>query len=127
MIRASYWHLKRAGFHTISKSPLEGKGHWILVSQGRHPSEIAAELGVGESTTRRDISYLMDIARQDIKTYVQEKLPPEYLKSLATSDNIKKRAFEIADIGDRDKILALRLAAETKVSKVRLLAEGPVS
>lgn len=35
----------------------------ILVSQGRRPSEIAMELGVGESTTRRDLSYLTHMAR----------------------------------------------------------------
>jgi hypothetical protein len=89
---------------------------------------IASELNVNEVTIKRDLQYLMDIARQDIRSYVQDKLPFEYMESLALLDNIKKRAFDMANrqgIGDRDKILALRLAAETEVSKERLLAESP--
>jgi thiamine biosynthesis protein ThiC len=42
--------------------------------------------------------------------------------------HIKKRAFDMADkddISERDRIMALRLAAEAETSKGRLLAEGP--
>jgi DNA-binding CsgD family transcriptional regulator len=102
----------------------------VLVSQGRRPSEIAAELGIGESTTRRDLSHIMQMAKEDIKSYTQDRLPYEFQKSLAVLDSIKKEAFAIAnktDINDKDKILALRLAAETEASRVKLLfsSEGP--
>lgn len=68
------------------------------------------------------------MARQDIKSHVEDKLPWEYTKSLVVSDNIKKRAFEMADkadISDRDRIMALRLATEAETSRARLVAEGP--
>jgi DNA-binding CsgD family transcriptional regulator len=95
-------------------------------AQGRHTRDIAAELNVNERTIKRDLHFLMDKARDDIKSYMQDKLPWEYQKSLSVLDEIKLRAFNIADktdIADRDKIPALRLAAETEVSRARLLAE----
>jgi regulatory LuxR family protein len=97
-------------------------------AQGKHVREIATALGVSEPTVKRDLNYLMEMAREHIKSYVQDRLPFEYMKSLATLDNIKKRAFEMADkaeVSDRDKIISLRLAAEAETSKARLLAEGP--
>jgi hypothetical protein len=94
---------------------------------GRHTRDIAAELNVSEVTIKRDLQFLMEMAKEDIKSYVQDRLLWEYQKSLAVLDEIKRRAFEIADRtpSDRDKVLALHLCAEAVVSKARLLAEGP--
>jgi hypothetical protein len=98
---------------------------WI--ASGKHPREIAAELILNEKTIKRDLHYLMGVAKQEIKSYVEQRLPWEYQKSLAVLDEIKRRAFELADKSEinRDKIMALRLAAEAETSKARLLAEGP--
>jgi FixJ family two-component response regulator len=60
---------------------------------GRHTHDVAAELNVNEVIIKRHLRYLMDMAKKDIKSYVEDKLPFEYMKSLATFDNIKKRAF----------------------------------
>lgn len=120
--------LKTRGFSHHQQIAARRERTLILVSQGRNASEICAELGVGESTTRRDISYLTEMAKTDIKSYVEDRLPWEYTKSLAVLDSIKKEAFQIAHkdyISDRDRIMALRLAAEVETSKARLLAEGP--
>jgi hypothetical protein len=97
------------------------------VATGKQPYEIANELQVSETTIKRDLAFLQSLAQQEIKDYVQNRLPFEYTKSLAVLDHIKMRAFKIADEtrDDRNKITALRLAAETEVSKARLLAEGP--
>jgi hypothetical protein len=99
----------------------------IWTATGKPTYEIANELQVSETTIKRDLSFLQSLAQQEIKDYVQNRLPFEYTKSLAVLDHIKMRAFKIADEtrDDRNKITALRLAAETEVSKARLLAEGP--
>lgn len=64
-------------------------------AQGKHSRDIANELNLSESTIKRDLSYLMGMAKENIKSYVQDRLPFEYMKSLATLDNIKNRAFDI--------------------------------
>jgi hypothetical protein len=47
------------------------------------------------------------------------------LQPLITSKSAPSDIADNTEIGYRDKILALRLAAETEVSTARLLAEGP--
>jgi transcriptional antiterminator len=97
-----------------------------LSAQGLTQQEIARKLLVSQKTVSNDINWLKNDAIEVIKRS-REYLAFEYTKSLAVLDHIKKRAFEIADKTeeDRNKITALRLAAETEISKARLLAEGP--
>jgi transcriptional antiterminator len=97
-----------------------------LSAQGLTQQEIARKLLVSQKTVSNDINWLKNDAIEVIKRS-REYLAFEYTKSLAVLDHIKKRAFEIADKTeeDRNKITALRLAAETEISKAHLLAEGP--
>ena len=54
-----------------------------LCSKGYSQREISQILQVGLATVNRDISYLRDQAKTNIKRYIDERLPEEYEKCLA--------------------------------------------
>ena len=49
-----------------------------LCSKGYSQSEISQVLQVGLATVNRDISYLRNQAKDNIKRYIDERLPEEY-------------------------------------------------
>jgi Trp operon repressor len=53
-----------------------------LCSKGYVQREISQILQVGLATVNRDISYLKDQAKTNIKRYIDERLPEEYEKCL---------------------------------------------
>jgi transcriptional regulator len=53
-----------------------------LSSQGHSQSEIARTLQVGLGTVNRDLSYLRNQAKVNIRKYIDERLPEEYEKCL---------------------------------------------
>ena len=53
-----------------------------LSSKGHNQSEISRILQIDKSVTSRDISYLREQSRINIRKYVDEKLPKEYEKCL---------------------------------------------
>jgi Trp operon repressor len=53
-----------------------------LCSKGYSQREISQILQVGLATVNRDISYLRDQAKTNIKRYIDERLPEEYEKCL---------------------------------------------
>jgi Trp operon repressor len=53
-----------------------------LCSKGYSQREISQILQVGLATVNRDISYLRDQAKTNIKQYIDERLPEEYEKCL---------------------------------------------
>ena len=42
-------------------------------------------------------NYLMSMAKEEIKSYVEERMPFEYQKSFSVLDKIKRRGFALAD------------------------------
>jgi hypothetical protein len=50
----------------------------------------------------------MSMAKEEIKSYVEERMPFEYQKSFSVLDKIKRRGFALADKteNDRDKVIA---------------------
>jgi DNA-directed RNA polymerase specialized sigma24 family protein len=50
--------------------------------KGYSRREIASILKVGKGTINRDLSYLRQQAKENIKKYIDEKLPEEYEKGL---------------------------------------------
>ena len=64
-----------------------------LLSKGENnQSEIARVLQVDKSIVCRDISYLRDQAKTNIKRYIDERLPEEYEKCLVGLTAITKEA-----------------------------------
>ena len=53
-----------------------------LCSKGYSQREISQVLQVGLATVNRDISYLRDQAKSNIKRYIDERLPEDYEKCL---------------------------------------------
>jgi len=61
-----------------------------LSSQGNSQSEIARILQVGLGTVSRDLSFLRQQAKNNIKKYIDERLPEEYEKCLVGFNAILK-------------------------------------
>ena len=99
-----------------------------LCSKGYSQREIAQVLQVGLATVNRDISYLRNQAKSNIKQYIDERLPEEYEKCLVGLTAITKEAWNTADNTEvkREKMQALSLAKECYSMKLDLLTNATV-
>jgi predicted transcriptional regulator len=64
-----------------------------LASQGYNQSEISRILQISQPTINRDIAYLLQQAKENIKRYIDERLPEEYEKCLVGLTSILKEAW----------------------------------
>jgi hypothetical protein len=99
-----------------------------LASQGYNQSEISRMLQISQPTINRDITYLRQQAKHNIKRYIDERLPEEYEKCLVGLNAITKEAWSTAQQTEdkREKIQALSLAKECYFMKLELLANATV-
>ncbi|MFL6317024.1 MAG: hypothetical protein ACJ73C_09870 [Nitrososphaeraceae archaeon] len=99
-----------------------------LCSKGYSQREISQVLQVGLATVNRDISYLRNQAKANIKRYIDERLPEEYEKCLVGLNAITKEAWNTAQSTEdkREKIQALSLAKECYSMKLDLLTNATV-
>jgi IS30 family transposase len=67
-----------------------------LCSKGYSQREISQVLQVGLATINRDISYLRNQAKTNIRKYIDERLPEEYEKCLVGLNAIKREAWNEA-------------------------------
>jgi hypothetical protein len=83
-----------------------------LSSQGHSQREITQILQISNGTVNRDLSILRQQAKQNIKRYIDERLPEEYEKCLVGLTAITKEAWNTAQNTEdkREKIQALSLA-----------------
>ncbi|MFL6391538.1 MAG: hypothetical protein ACJ71E_05745, partial [Nitrososphaeraceae archaeon] len=94
-----------------------------LLSKGEsNQSEIARILQVDKSIVCRDIAYLRQQAKTNIKRYIDERLPEEYEKCLVGLNAITKEVWITAqNTEDKiEKIHALSLAKECYTMKLDL-------
>jgi hypothetical protein len=68
-----------------------------LSSQGNTQSDIAKTLRVGKATISRDISYLRQQARLNLKTHINDKLPEEYQNCMTGINQVLKICWEIVN------------------------------
>ena len=96
--------------------------------KGYSQKEISQVLQVGLATVNRDISYLRNQAKTNIKLYIDERLPEEYEKCLVGLTAITKEAWNAAANTEdrREKIQALSLAKECYSMKLDLLTNATV-
>src|SRR5215207_6270214 len=66
-----------------------------LSSQGRSQPEIATTLQVGLGTVSRDVQYLREQARDNLKTYINQRLPEEYQKCMTGLNQVLKMGWDI--------------------------------
>ena len=99
-----------------------------LCSKGYSQREISQVLQVGLATVNRDISYLRNQAKSNIKRYIDERLSEEYEKCLVGLNAITKEAWNTAQSTEdkREKIQALSLAKECYSMKLDLLTNATV-
>jgi hypothetical protein len=99
-----------------------------LCSKGYSQREISHTLQVGLATVNRDIIYLRNQAKANIKRYIDERLPEEYEKCLVGLNAITKEAWNTAQGTEdkREKIHALSLAKECYSMKLELLTNATV-
>src|ERR671933_2332530 len=94
-----------------------------LLSKGDSQSEIAKTLQVDLSIISRDVYFLRQQAKANIKRYIDELLPEEYEKCLVGVTAILREAWNSAQQTEdkREKIQALSLAKECYSMKLDLL------
>ncbi|MFL6398260.1 MAG: hypothetical protein ACJ72J_01595 [Nitrososphaeraceae archaeon] len=99
-----------------------------LCSKGYSQREISQILQVGLATVNRDVSYLRNEAKSNIKKYIDERLPEEYEKCLVGLNAITKEAWNTAQNTEdkREKIQALSLAKDCYSMKLDLLTNATV-
>ena len=115
---------------SVNSSSIEWRRNKVqeLSSQGYNQSEISKILQISQPATNRDIAYLRQQAKDNIKKYVDERLPEEYEKCLVGLNAIKKEAWKTAANTEdkREKIQALSLAKECYSMKLDLLTNATV-
>jgi hypothetical protein len=100
-----------------------------LLSKGEsNQSEIARILQVDKFIVCRDIAYLRQQAKENIITYIDERLPEEYEKCLVGLTAITKEAWNTAQSTEdkREKLQTLSLAKECYSMKLELLTNATV-
>jgi predicted transcriptional regulator len=99
-----------------------------LCRKGYSQREISQTLQVGLATVNRDLSYLRNQAKTNIKKYIDERLPEEYEKCMVGLSAITKEAWSTAEHTQdrREKIQALSLAKECYSMKLDLLTNATV-
>jgi hypothetical protein len=99
-----------------------------LLSKGDSQSDIAKTLQVDLSIISRDVYFLRQQAKHNIKKYIDERLPEEYEKCLVGLNAITKEAWNTAQNTEdkREKIQALSLAKECYSMKLDLLTNATV-
>ena len=85
-----------------------------LLSKGDSQSDIAKTLQVDLSVISRDVYFLRQQAKDNIKRYIDERLPEEYEKCLVGLNAITREAWNTAANTEdkREKLQALSLAKE---------------
>jgi hypothetical protein len=99
-----------------------------ISSQGHSQREIAQILQVSSGTVNRDLSYLRQQAKYNIRKYIDERLPEEYEKCLVGLTAILREAWNTSQQAEdrREKIQALSLAKDCYSMKLDLLTNATV-
>ena len=99
-----------------------------LLVKGYNHSEISSTLQISRPTITRDIQYLSECAKQNIRKYIDERLPEEYEKCLVGLTAILREAWNTSQAAEdkREKIQALSLAKECYSMKLDLLTNATV-
>ena len=100
-----------------------------LSSQGRSQPEIARILQISQPTINRDLQYLRREAKENIRKYIDDKLPFEYQKCLVGLESILARTWDIANNTEsleRDRLQAASIGMQAYAMKIDLLTNATV-
>ena len=113
-----YRELRRSNSNLLRGNPqqIEWRHSQVLElsSKGYHQSDIARKLQLDKSIISRDIAHLRTQAKENIKNYINERLPEEYEKCLVGITSIMKEAWNTSEETEdnREKIQTLSLAKD---------------
>ncbi|MGH9983425.1 MAG: hypothetical protein ACRD8W_05645, partial [Nitrososphaeraceae archaeon] len=117
---------------TINEHNLQWRRDMIkqLSMRGLTQRDIASTMHISPALVNRDLQWLRDQAKQNIKHYVDEVLPLEYEHCLNGLNSIMAQAWKIAldtDTTDKREMLqALSLAKECYGMKLDLVSHSKV-
>src|SRR5689334_24311071 len=99
-----------------------------LLSMGNPQIDIAKTLQVDLSIISRDVYYLRQQSKANIRKYIDERLPEEYEKCLVGLTAILREAWNTSQKTEdkREKIQALSLAKDCYSTKIDLLTNATV-
>lgn len=102
-----------------------------LMSEGLNQSEIARKLKIDKSSINRDTKFLMQLARKNVETHLQEKIPHEFQLCMTGLSQVLKKSWEIANsnssgVDEKTKLQALTLANECYKYKMDLVTNGAI-
>lgn len=100
-----------------------------LSSEGRDQSEIPRILQVSTATINTDIQFLRKEAKENIRKYIDDRLPFEYHKCLVGLDTIICKMSDIVnnkDCGSRDALQASSIKMQAYSTKIDLLSNATV-
>jgi hypothetical protein len=99
-----------------------------LDAQGYSQHDIATILNVSVGLVNSDLQIIRAQAKENIRLYIEEKLPEEYNKVLAGLNSILKESWGISSstADNREKISALELAQKCYNAKLDLLTNVTV-
>ena len=85
-------------------------------------------LHVDKSIISRDMAYLRQQARENLKSHIQDKLPEEYQKCIVGINQVLKRCWSIVskDIDNKTRLQALALINDCNKYKMDLTTNGVV-
>jgi len=122
------------GFTEISELGIEKENRLSkiisLYSKGYSQDEIAAKLGVNQSTVSRDLQFIKKQARSQIDKYLRKDILFEYTRYLAGSNEVIKELWGVIEdeyCEHKEKINALKLLSQAYDKRHQRLVEAPES
>jgi hypothetical protein len=100
-----------------------------LSVKGFSQADISRMLEIPKVTISRDISYLREQSKKNIKNHIEDKIPLEYSKCISGLEEIIKESWIVATqaekIGNnKDKLQSLSLIKDTYNTKMDLLTNA---
>jgi hypothetical protein len=96
-----------------------------LLIKGLNQTQIASTLKISEFTISKDVQFLKELARNNMKDHLEARLPIEYQNCMAGINQILKTSWEIAggfDINDNDDNSGKTATLEDSKTRLQALA-----
>jgi predicted transcriptional regulator len=100
-----------------------------LSSLGNNEAEVAKILQISQPTVSRDLAYIEQQTKEELRTHIEDKVPREYKRCITGVNQILKQAWFIIaskESANREKLQALALAGECYKQRMDLATNSYV-
>lgn len=116
--------------HILRKYDIEARRNVVasMLARSMTEEEIAEQLQIDQTTVSRDIRVLKEMSNRFIFDLAKSDLAYYYRSCIDGIEAVKRRAWQIADMSDDDKkiaLTALRLAKDCDIARFELFTNGP--